>query len=251
LFIDVDALNRASFDVTTDFDGISGRRASVTGTNPTHKMESSGLVVATATAVESTTRETKGRARKTIAVGRRETGEAPLVTALPAITEITTPSMKGKFLFSKEKPDQVSFSGTIELPAGLNIRTEQQFSIGLGNVIEVLTVDAKGKATSTGTAGRVKKLRFKYPKVDKTTGLTTAGQVAKLTITMSTENMDLKGFDTEGITTALRTDEAGQKTVPREIQVAMVLGGVAYEALVPVSFKLSTSAESGQMSSRK
>jgi hypothetical protein len=48
----------------------------------------------------------------------------------------------------------------------------------------------------------------------------------------------------------LKSDEAGQKTVPRSIQVDMILGGIAYEGSAPVEFKLSPKGDAGTMAGR-
>ncbi|HYF51845.1 MAG TPA: PKD domain-containing protein [Planctomycetota bacterium] len=250
LFINVDALNRAAFDVSTDFDGVAGRQSTSTGTNPVTKVEKSGIIVATTKATDAGTTNERGKARKTIPVSRKETGETPLATTPPASTEINLSSMKGKFLFNKDTPDMVTFVGTIELPAGMDLSKEQEFSMGMGNVIDTVMVDTKGRAKDDGTLDRIKKLTIKYPKLPKGETLTTAGQKAKITISMSTANMDSIGFDTEGITNTLKSDEEGQKSVPRSIQVAMVIAGTSYEGNAAVQYKLSNKKDSGAMSGR-
>jgi len=250
LSINVDALNRAAFDVSTDFDGVGGRQSTATGTKPVTKVEKAGIVVATISATDAGTTTLRGKARKTIVVGRKETGEKPLSTAAPASSDINLASMKGKFLFNKDTPDSVSFVGTIELPAGMDLSQPQEFSMGMGNVIDTVMVDPKGKTSDKGTLERITKLNIKYPKLPKDETLTTTGQKAKITITMSTANMDSIGFDTEGITAALRNDEAGEKSVPRSIQVAMVLAGVSYEGTAPVEYKVSKKGDAGTMGGR-
>jgi PKD repeat protein len=248
--IDVNSLIREAFDINTDFDGFAGRIASRPGTRPVQKFTEPGIIVATSTATETTTGEKRGKARKQVPISNKEVGVTTTFTTVPTSTEIVLDSMKGKFEFNKAKPDVITFKGSVELPAGLDLSQEQTFSIGIANVIDTVTVNTKGVGTSTGLLSRIKKLKIKYPRVDKTTKLTTAGQKATIVITLSTEDMDLIGADTEGITAALRSDEAEMKEVPRSIQVAMVLGGQSYEGTAPVQFKLSKDLGTGQMNGR-
>jgi PKD repeat protein len=249
--IDINALIRDAFDVNTDFTGASGRVGSQKGTHPVQKFTEPGIVIATITATESASGAERGKARKTVPISNKEVGAETPYSAPPATTEITLDAMSGKFEFNKSKPDIITFKGSIELPAGLDLSKEQTFSIGIANIIDTVTVDTKGIATGPGTSQQIKKLKIYYPRVDRATKLTTAGQKAKIVITLSTEDMDLKGADTEGITAALRSEEAGMTQVPRSIQVAMVLGGVAYEGSAPVQYKLAKDQGSGSMSGRR
>jgi hypothetical protein len=159
--------------------------------------------------------------------------------------------VKGKFLFTSEKPDQVTFSGTFEVPAGLDLRQNQELSFAIGNVVDTVQVTTKGKGLLPSTLGTIKKIQVKYPKVNKDNPVTTAGQTAKLSVTYFTANMDLKGFDTEGIANRVKDSEKSLKAAPRTIQMAMVFGGVSYEAQVPVDFKLAKNTESGQIATRR
>lgn len=65
-----------------------------------------------------------------------------------------------------------------------------------------------------------------------------AGQFAKIAVTVSTPDMDLKGFDTEGITPYLAMGEAGKKPLARSIQMDFVLHGVAHEKQASVQYGL-------------
>ena len=68
---------------------------------------------------------------------------------------------------------------------------------------------------------------------------------------MSATNLEVFGFSADGITNALLPSEAGQKSVQRTVQVGFVFGGTAYRAAVPVTFKLSSKRDSGQVILRR
>src|SRR5262249_50720838 len=151
---------------------------------------------------------------------------------------------KGKFKFPKSggattaTPDSVTFSGTIELPEGLDISKDatQPFAFGIGNVFDTVTLNSKGTATGKSTKAIIKTIKVTYPKLKKGETKTAAGTFAKFTVTMSEVGMSADGFDTEGVTGTLRTDETGKKSVARSIQVAMVLAGVVFQQSADVSF---------------
>ena len=253
LKVDVTAPQREAFAVDTDF-GVPGR-GPVPGSHPVFKYEQSGIYVTTSTATDTATGAMAGLVRKTIAISTDETGEASRVTAPPASKQIAMGAMKGKFIFKDNgqagaKPDAVTFTSTIELPEGFDIKREHILSIAAGNVTDTVTVTDKGGPASQGWAGRIKKLQIKYPKLPKGTTVLGAGQKATVSVQFSTADMDLKGFDTEGITSTLAAGEAGQKSVQRAIQMAFVLDGVAYETQADVQYKISSGGDAGMLSGR-
>jgi hypothetical protein len=250
------AVGRAPFDLNTDFDGLKGRVATRLGFRPLQRFSEPGMFVATHKATDKGTGLDAGKARRTLAVSDRELGTASSSVTPPASHELKLKSMTGKFLFGRSgaataaKPDTVTYSGTIELPAGLTLTGTLPVAIGIGNIIDSAVVSAKGKATLPSTLGRIKKLQVKFPKLAKGTTATTAGQLATVTIGFSSLNMSANGFDTEGVTGSVRSDEVGEKSVTRNIQVALVIGGVAYDSLAPVQFKLSKKKDAGAISGR-
>jgi len=250
LAVDINALIRAGFDVDTGFDTIKGRQANRQGLRPTNKFVEPGVAVATTVATDVGTTTERGKARRQIAVSSREVGQTAPFTALPVDRTIETQSMKGKFLFSSTKPDQFTFTGSFELPEGLDLSQERTLEIGIGNVIDSVTISAKGKS-STPILNRISKAQIKYPKVPKDSPLTTAGQKAKLTLTMKGVNFSSIGFDTEGIAATLRGEEAGMKSVPRSIQTAISFAGSTWEGSIPVDFKLTKKADSGTIQGRR
>jgi len=52
------------------------------------------------------------------------------------------------------------------------------------------------------------------------------------------------------VTNQISATEKSQKSLPRSIQVGMVMGGVPYQVSAPVSFKLSSKGDSGSMGTR-
>ena len=238
LFIDVEAMNKAAFDVATDFAGLASHLSQVFGIHPCQKFADPSVYVATSTAYDTGTDNVRGKARLTLAVGNREVGLPVRYTQEPASREIYFKNVKGKFGFSPAqiaKGDTVSLIGIVELPEGLKVADEQDLAIGIGNIIDHVKLDSKGKGKGTSDNGRIKKVTLKYPKVDKTSK-ETAGppdkRMARIEVRLATMAMVAGGFDTEGV--APQSD--GKQL---SIQVAFVLAGVAYENTVPVTLRVS------------
>lgn len=249
LAVNPDTLLREPISISTDFQDIPGRSSIATGTRPTHQFIQAGLFVSTSTATDDANGQSLGKMRKTLAVSRSNTGESALVTGAPNSRNIDAFQLKGKFLFTDTKPDAVTFSGTIELPAGLDLSQSQALSFGVGNIIDAVAMDPKGKALLPSEKNILKKASIKYPKPGNGT-FTTAGQKAKLSLQYSLADMDAAGFDTEGISPVARQRDPLAKSFPRAIQCAVLIAGVTYELKAPVAFKVSKGAESGQIQGR-
>lgn len=254
-------------DATTEFEELDGlnpqpnqgaSRDVVDGLLPSRAITKPSLTVAKSTA-KTAAGQTRGTSRKTVAVGSRETNPTNSANVKPPKNNpgvVTVSKVSGKFIFttdpSKNKPDQVTFSGTITLPEGFATSNPDgiRFAIGLGNVLDGLMLDAKGKPLNkaTGDKTRLKKVSVKFPKLS---GAALGTEVAKISVTMSTEDMDLKGFESEGITNRVRDDEAGRKAVDRMMQVNLMLAGEPYEAYIPIEFKLAPKGDAGSMATRR
>jgi len=212
------------------------------------KAKSPGIAVATS--VAKTGDQQRGRVRKMAAVSSREIGTS---NALPAAPDknITIDSLAGKFLFTSEKPDSVTFKGTVQLPAGLDLSnpTGVEVFIGIGNVVDRVVVSSKGKGDASDLKV-VKKASVKFPKLKGST-ITAGGEETSVQVQFSLANLDQQGFDTEGIVAQLAPAEQGSKSVQRSIQIALVIAGVSYEAQAPVDFKLSSKGDSGQIKGRR
>lgn len=252
LAIDVSSVERAPTTASTDFSDIPGRSSiAVPGLSPSHMYTQPGVFVATSTGIDVPTGTPTGKMRKQLVVSSRETNASGL-QLLPPSTEIEFKSLKGKFLFTKETPDQVTFAGSITLPAGLDLSVAEglTLSLGIGNITDDIVISPKGKGQTPGAQGRVKSAKVKYPRLAKGKTVTAGGEVAQVQVTLNTADMDINGFDTEGITPTLATGEDPKKAASRNIQLALVLGGVPYETLAPVQFKVSSKMDAGTLTGR-
>ena len=236
LGIDVNSLTRAAYDVSTDF-GVPGR-TSVKGTHPVEKYEKPAIYVATTTARDTTTRETKGKARKTLPVSAAEVHAKSSITAPTPNKTIVVRAIKGAFIFGRSgaatqagsKPDLVTLSGTITLPEGLNLSTPQEVHVAVGNVVDKLVLDAKGKG-----AGKFSKLGLKPAKK--------GSKDAKFSVQMRLADMTGQGFDTEGVTQK-------PKSSALKIQCALLVGGESYAIETPVQLKVDSKGVKAQISGR-
>lgn len=260
LSIDASGLRtRDTLTFTTEWGDIAGRAAVVFGPRPVHGYIQRGIYVAKVTATDSTGKMV-GKGRKTLAISAGETGEVttpkvfrkaapatpgPLLLNAPS-TVINLDSMSGKFVFNGDKKDQVTFSGTFQLPAGYDPTQTHQFSLGMGNIVINAGVDAKGKGIQLdGTTLKKLTISAKLKKGAVAKG----GEIARMTATFSTAGMVNSGFDTEGVTRNA-TDLNAKNTAPRKIQVAFQLDGAAFESLIPVQFSVSKDSAFGTIAGR-
>jgi hypothetical protein len=256
LTIDINALIRSAFNVSTDFSGTGGSLGTRAGLNPIMQFTNSGVFVATTSATDAATNTVAGKARKTLAVGDKELGKTPKYKNEPKSPKIKTGKIGGKFSFSRSgaastgKSDVVAYTGTFELPEGLDLTSKPTFAFSIGNIVDSITVDAKGKGISPSASGFIKKVQVKFPKLPKGTTVTSAGQMGTFQVNIAGVDLSSKGFDTEGIQGSVLASEKSLKTVPRSIQIAMVFGGAAYDATADVSFKLGTGGTSGAIGTR-
>jgi hypothetical protein len=227
-------------------------RETVEGESVTRSTASAGITVAESTVVDENGNE-QASVSKQVVVSDQDVGASDALPA-PATTEITVSKMTGKFLFNKSTPDQVTLKGEITLPTGFQPAKAggNSFVVGIGNVVDQVIVDSKGKPLDpkTGDLGRIKRCKITFPRLAKDTTATVGGEIAKINVTFSLVDADLAGFDAEGITASLREDEQGQTEIERYIQVGMVLEGVAFESVITVEFKLSANSDVGQIVTR-
>ncbi len=262
LSIDVSNLRAGSdISVSTEWGDINGRATVVPGLRPVHKYLSFGVFVATTTAVDRTTGKPIGKGRKTLVLSARETGNVGgettttartfrgSATPLPNATDpvVTLKTMKGKFNFNGSKTDSVNFSGTFKLPAGFDPSVPHEFSIGIGNIVIIASVDAKGNGKEINGSGALKKLKLSYKL--KKGQISKGGELATVNATYNLAGMVNAGFDTEGISPR-STDATPGKTAPRTIQTGFTLDGAAYETQAPVQFTVSKNSEFGSIDGR-
>ena len=229
---------------TTYYDASGNIVATVQGVNPVYKFTQPGIYVATVTITDSSGNPA-GMTKLALPISAAETGQT-VTTTPPGSLTITAPLLKGTFLFNPKRKDTVSFKGTIELPAGLDLSQPQTLFAAVGNVMGTVSLNTRGQA-KTGANNLLKNVSVKYPrppKLPKKTTLTGTGQKATVAFTLSAPELDNLGFDAEGISQQGGT--AG-KSVPRTVQAALVLGGTAYRVDIPVNFKLSKKGNTGQL----
>jgi PKD repeat protein len=236
--------------VSTSLDGPGRHLVTVSGWRPLWKFVDAGIFTATATVTEKATGQA-ATATITLPVSSGEIGEGSDGATPPVAKGFTAPNLRGKLVFNSTKPDMVTFKGTVEAPEGMTPARERACAVAVGNVADAVTLDAKGKATTTGTLGRVKKAQMKYPRLKKPATVTSAGLVTKVSFTLSVADMETLGLSDEGIGPAYKDDEATLKSVVRQVQVALVLGGTAYRAVVAVDYKLSSKKTSGQFKTQR
>ncbi|MGD0088920.1 MAG: PKD domain-containing protein [Planctomycetota bacterium] len=226
--------------VATTFYAASGTFVGTAqGAQPVCKFTTPGIYVAAVALAGSSA----GQARITLPISAAETGNPPATTP-PTDMKFSAVTLTGKLLFKADKKDTVSFKGTFEMPAGLDLSKTQIIQVAVGNVAGTVTVDGKGKGTP---ATPVKSLSFKYLKLAKNK-VTTTGQKATLALVLSAPQLDTLGFATEGL--SQNGGKAGH-SVRLTVQAALVFAGMAYRGDIPVNFKLSRKGDNGQFTSSR
>jgi N-acetylneuraminic acid mutarotase len=211
-------------------------RAAAGGTAVASKFQKATIFVAETIARENGV-ETR-KVRRMIPVSVRETGEtgqSPMVTAEPGSSAIQAVMMKGKCVFGKNgKSDKITVKGEIEVPAGLNPRQTMDVPVGVGNIVDTVTLSDKGRQVFSDQ-NLVSRMSVKFPRLPKGVTTTQAGTKAKVSFQLSGPRLNELGLDTEGIT----RNVAPKTKVSRTIQTALVLGGVSYAALIEVDYSYS------------
>lgn len=240
-------LSRAleDFEFSTEYNGPFGfpTRSSVAGARPVAKFTQPGMIVAVTKVVPTRTKTPASRetllARKTLIISESELGlaDSGLVDNRTSIA-LTPQMLKGKFgLVASGKDDSVSFKGTFLLPMGVTPGTAQTISLAIGNVIDTVTIDEKGKAVLPSSAGLIKKFQLKLPKL-KDTPATVGNEIATLSFTYQARALVSKGFDTEGISADGTDLDPAKRTAARKIQVLLKFAGVGYEVPADVTLKV-------------
>ena len=253
LAVNIDSLSRAAYGISTQFSGMSAvPLATVTGPRPVNKFDASGIYVAASSAFQGSSTQVAGMARKTLVIGKAETGEARLPQeplAPNRVLNVLVKKAAGRFQVSTAslkmmaaRPDIMMFSGTIELPPGMDMDQNQNFSVSIGNVGDSVVLDNKGRAMSHGTLGRLKMVRVKYPRAGKASALSASGQTARVQVVLSMPGMVPNGFDTEGVSATPVHDILS-------VQAAILYAGIPYEFNIPAVLKVESSAGMASISS--
>jgi len=216
------------------------------GTTPINRFQRSGVALAFSRSVESDSGVIPSRARKQIPISGLETKEkGPEDTAPFAVASrtVSVESVSGKFTFNSDNPDSVKLSASIEIPDTVDGAVEQEFSVGIGGVVDRIRV-LEGKSVGRSDRGIIKKVSLKAT-ADKTL---TAAKRGKISLEINAPNLDAAGFDTDGISVA--SFKRG-KTSPT-IQVSIVYAGISYKtAEFPVAFSISTNESGGKINGRR
>ncbi len=162
------------------------------------------------------------KARIMVPVSAPETGASTAVTDTRTVKGAATYKVTGKFLGAK--PSSLTFTATIQLPAGLPIADFATMQFGISNLHSTFTLNAKGAVISNSDAVHFTKPKFKLPKFNKKDGGKTEGNTM-LSVSFTMVGMDLVsgGFDTDGI-----VHVQGTTAVPRQLQFAAVVSGMTY-----------------------
>ena len=235
----------AGYTATTTILDAGGQvLATVQGTQPIWKFTEPGIYLAEVQLTDANG-NAAGVTKLALPINTAETGAAVTTTA-PASLALTSVALKGLFVFSSIKKDTVTFKGTLELPAGLDLSQAQTLSVALGNVLDTANLGTKGKAKA-GTNNLLKSVSVKYPRLKKPSTKTSAGQKATVSFTLSGPNLSAQGFDAEGISQAGGVPGGA---VPLTVQAALVLGGTAYRGAVPANWKLAKKGTTGQLAGK-
>lgn len=187
----------------------------------------------------------QGRVRRMVPVSAREIGQQPgqsgetIVEPAKEKRVISKAQPKGKFNFGNGKKDSLSFSGNIEMPAGVNMNLLSTFSIGVGNVYADISVDPKGRGQNKEVTFNQQTITFskvsiKVSKLDSKTKITKAGNIATVKFTVTGNNLSTAGFDSEGIS---NKGTPSKTAVARKLQSAIVIAGVSYYSILKVDYK--------------
>ncbi len=195
-----------------------------------------------------------GTLRKTIVVTAADIGSLSAETRDEnddTDSAITLTNMKGSFKFTSSNLDKVVFNGTVSLPAGYTPKaiTGNDITMSMGNVTDTVHLDSKNRLELPTATSVITHFHLTPPRLP--TGVAVGGETARVSITMNVADLDVKGFDTEGITVDVRDDEEGESSVARFIQVEMLIGGQSYSVLAPVSYSVAGSGDFGTFSGAK
>ena len=241
-----DGRSRASTDLTTDWGDISGRTSKSAGSRPVHQFIHHGIFVAKVSETTHGTNQNVGIARRMIAVGSNETGERTPHALKPAFAQrsaaakrFSASRLRGRLSFGRASIDTVSLLGSITLPAGFNVGAQHELQIGIGNVTGSINLNEKGSGMLPGSPALYKKVKIFFPGIKG--GILPADQQVRVDVLLAAQGLSAAGFDTSGIS----NKHPGSSGLLRQIQVALVLDGIAYETLVPVLLDVSSDAAHG------
>ena len=123
---------------------------------PVNQFTTQGVFVTNVTASSLSSGVAK-KGRKTLLVSGAEVGDPPAIKTPPKSSLLTNTKLKGKFGFTAPKDvlvplagtgtDLVTMSASFELPEGFDTSAKQEIDLGIGNIVDIVMIDAKGKGT--------------------------------------------------------------------------------------------------------
>jgi PKD repeat protein len=229
-------LDPALREIRTDFgDGLT---RNALGANPRHKYQSEGIFIAKTTILDRDAGSEVATIRKTIAISNLDLGLETNFKAPPENRKINVGKLKGKFSFGDTaKADQVNVTFRVELPKAIETDVARDIWLSVGNILEKISLDEKGKGAGQE---RYKKVMLKYPKSRNGRKLTGEGQFVNVSATLSAPDLDDTGFNTDGV---VNVPISGK---PR-IQMAMIIAGVGYSGQTEVQFSVNPKRATGMI----
>ncbi len=243
LLINQAPLNAVTSSIATDF-GDGGRI--VNGPHPRHMYAAPGIYIATSTIKDESSGSMIAQIRKTLEISSADVNPnggttAPAVSGLsqPQTHAIAVLALSGKFnLNADNKIDTASTTFVVELPAGLHPQQRHDITLSVGNVVETVSLNAKGSGVGSS---RYKKVKVVWPKTFS--GATSLGQSATVSVVLASANLVDAGFDTEGVSNL-------KKRVQTSIQVGMLLEGIAWSGAGSTTLKVSKNGDMVTMSTK-
>lgn len=182
------------------------------------------------------------KARMMVPIGLNETGAGSIADDR-ALTGLHSYISRGRFGFGSVL-DTFALTGSFELPSGMQIGEGMALSIGMSNVTAAGFMTSRGRVM--GLKAPFRKLQFNLPRIDRTTGRTMKTATVKFYMLMKGADLSGMGFDTDGIARM-----ASKSTAPRQMQFAMVLGGVPYYFQTQVQYSYDPNNDFGQVQGRQ
>lgn len=211
------------------------RAAPVEGLATTRTFDKPGLTVVTVSG-KNTDGQVFTKARKTAGIaGGFTKGSGIPASSTYFANDLKVEKLTASLDFSgAAKVDQVTVQTSLFMqPATVFPAEGLPVYVGVGHVLEVTRIDAKGKliGAKKGVNGRLKTFRARLPQNN-------AGGRATFSFTLAAQDLDALGFDSEGIAPgARRTDEAGLAELSRRLPVNLMLDTEPFENRAKVLLK--------------
>ncbi len=160
---------------------------------------------------------------------------------------ISFTSMSGSFKFTTSNFDKVAFTGKVGLPAGYTPKNVagNDIHIGMGNVGDIIHLDAQRQADSPDAERRHYPLQTHPAETHQRRRHRRRNGPRQYHDELRRSRRS-SATTRKGVTVNVRSDEEGQSSVARFIQVDMLISGKTYSVLAPVNYKVSAMADSAK-----